>query len=258
MSKVIVITGAGSGLGRNMAIEFAEDGDSVVLLGRTLAKLEVVTERIGERSMAVSCDIGSPDSVRAAFAAIAQRHPKVDVLINNAGLFVPSLIAEASDELILQSIATNLTGPILCARAALGMMGFGGHIINVTSESVEMPFALLALYQSSKAGLERLTAALHAELEPRGIRASFVRAGSMSGEGAQGTNWTPEAAVAFFQECQANGIDLTKHPLSQYRSASRLVRALIDLPADLHAVGLTLHARQSGEPGPVPPLESFG
>ena len=136
MPKVIVITGAGVGLGRALARRFAADGETVVLLGRTLAKVEAAAAEIGERAMAAACDVGSPDSVRAAFAAIATRHPRIDVLINNAALFEPFLIAEASDAQLLDIVGTNLTGPMLCARAAIPMMGRGGHIINVSSESV--------------------------------------------------------------------------------------------------------------------------
>ena len=69
MSKVIVITGAGVGLGRALARRFAADGETVVLLGRTAAKVEAAAQEIGERAMAVACDVASPDSVRAAFAS---------------------------------------------------------------------------------------------------------------------------------------------------------------------------------------------
>src|SRR5690606_31353654 len=75
MSKTIVITGAGVGLGRALARRFAQEGDNVVLLGRTLAKVEAAATEIGDRAMAVQCDVSDPDSVRAAFATIARRHP---------------------------------------------------------------------------------------------------------------------------------------------------------------------------------------
>jgi NAD(P)-dependent dehydrogenase (short-subunit alcohol dehydrogenase family) len=112
LPKVIVITGAGLGLGRALAKRFAADGDSVVLLGRTASKVEAAAAELGERAMAVGCDVSSADAVRAAFARIAERHPRIDVLINNAGIFEPSPIAEASDEHILKIIGTNLIGSI--------------------------------------------------------------------------------------------------------------------------------------------------
>jgi meso-butanediol dehydrogenase/(S,S)-butanediol dehydrogenase/diacetyl reductase len=242
MSKVIAITGAGVGLGRALARRFVADGDRVILLGRTAAKVEAVAAEIGDRAMAVGCDVASPESVRAAFAAIAARHPQIDVLINNAAIFEPFRIVDASDEQILNTLAINLAGPMLCARAAIPMMARGSHIINVTSESVEMVFPHLSVYQSSKAGLERFSTSLFHELEPSGIRVSNVRAGSMFEEGK---TWDvdPQAAMEFHQAATAVGIKLTERPISQFSSVTGIFRTLIDLPADLHAVNISLHAR---------------
>ena len=157
MSKIIAITGAGSGLGRALARRFVADGDTVVLLGRTLSRLEALATELGGATLAIACDVASPDSVRAAFDRIAERHSGIDVLINNAGVYKPALIAEASDSHIAEIINTNFTGAILCARSAIPLLSPGGHIINVGSESVEVPFAQLVVYQASKAGLEGFT-----------------------------------------------------------------------------------------------------
>jgi meso-butanediol dehydrogenase / (S,S)-butanediol dehydrogenase / diacetyl reductase len=243
VAKVIVITGAGVGLGRALARRFAADGESVVLLGRTLAKVEAAAAEIGERAMAVACDVGSPDSVRSAFAAIAARHPRIDVLINNAALFEPFLIAEASDAQLLDIVGTNLTGPMLCARAAIPMMGRGGHIINVSSESVGMVFPHLVVYQSSKAGLERFSEGLHHELEPSGIRVTSVRAGQMF-EPGKVWNIDPAAAVAFQKATAAVGLNLRERPISQFHSITNVFRALLDLPPDVTVQNVRLHARK--------------
>jgi len=242
MSRIIVITGAGVGLGRALARRFAAEGESVVLLGRTAAKVEAAAQEIGERAMAVECNVASPDSVRDAFAAIAERHPHIDVLINNAAVFEPFRIADATDEQIMNTVATNLAGPMLCARSAIPMMNRDGHIINVSSESVDLPFPHLSVYQSSKAGLERFSSCLYRELDPSGIRVSNVRAGSMFEEGK---SWDvdPDAAMQFYQAALAAGINLGERPLSQFTSVTGIFRALIDLPADLHAVNISLHAR---------------
>ncbi|HKU37880.1 MAG TPA: SDR family oxidoreductase, partial [Polyangiales bacterium] len=217
MSKVIVITGAGAGLGRALARRFAGDGEHVVLLGRGGAKVQAVAQELGSRALALECDVSSPDAVRAAFQVIAERHPKIDVLINNAAFYVPFLIAEASDEQILRILGTNLTGPILCARAAIPHMVRGGHIINVSSESVAMKFPHLVLYQTSKAGLERFSEGLQHELEASGIKVTLLRAGSMYEEGKK---WEIEPAVAlrFAQAALAAGINLRERPLSHYTS----------------------------------------
>jgi meso-butanediol dehydrogenase/(S,S)-butanediol dehydrogenase/diacetyl reductase len=242
LSKVIVITGAGVGLGRALARRFAGEGESVVLLGRTAAKVEAVAAEIGARAMAVECDVSLPDSVRAAFAKISARHPRIDVLINNAAVYEPFLVAEATDDQILKTIATNLAGPILCCRAAIPLMGRGGHIINVSSESVELPFAYLSLYQCSKAGLERFSQSLVRELEPNGIRVTNVRAGQMLDEGKT-WNIDPAMGARFMQACLAAGLDLRQRPISHVTSVTNVFRALIDLPQDLHAATITLSAR---------------
>lgn len=245
MSKVIVITGAGVGLGRALARRFADDGETVILLGRTLAKVEAAAAEIGDRATAIGCDVGSPDSVRAAFAAIAERHPHIDVLINNAAIFEPFLVADAKDEQIMGAIATNLAGPMLCARAAIPMMRRGSHIINISSESLDLPFPHLSIYQSTKAGVERFTQSLHRELEPSGIRVSVVRAGAMYEEGK---TWEadPAAQQAFFQAAMAAGLNLMTRPSSQFSSVTQVFRTLIDLPPDVHAVSINLHARSAG------------
>ncbi len=242
MAKVIVITGAGVGLGRALARRFAADGESVVLLGRNADKVQKVASEIGERALALGCDVGVPDSVRAAFARIAERHPRIDVLINNAAVYEPFLIAEASDDQILGNVATNLVGPILCARSAIPMMGKGSHIINVSSESVGMLFPHLVMYQSSKAGLERFSQGLHHELEPKGIRVTTVRAGQMM-EAGKTWNVDPQAAMRFAQAAMAAGVNLRERPISQYTSVTNVFRAVIDLPPDLHTQTVYLHAR---------------
>lgn len=244
MPKTIVITGAGVGLGRALARRFAREGEKVVLLGRTFSKVKDAAEEIGERALAVKCDVSSPDSVRAAFSEIAKTHKTIDVLINNAALFEPFKIVDATDEQILNATATNLAGPMLCCRAATMMMVKGSHIINVTSESVDMPFPHLSVYQSTKAGVERFSKSLSQELEPDGIRVTNIRAGQMFEEGK---NWDvdPEARKAFGMAAIAAGINLLDRPISQFDSVTDVFRAVIDLPADLHVAAMNLHARKA-------------
>jgi NAD(P)-dependent dehydrogenase (short-subunit alcohol dehydrogenase family) len=245
LPKIIVITGAGVGLGRTLARRFAADGDRVVLLGRTASKVEAAAAEIGERALAIGCDVSQPDQVRQAFAQIASRFPKIDVLINNAAFFEPSTVAEASDEHIFRTIGTNLLGAMYCARAAIPMMERGGHIINVSSESIELPFAHLIAYQASKAGLERFSLSLHRELEESGLRVTIVRAGQMMEEGKV---WDvdPQAAMRFAQANFARGLDLRTRPISQFTSLTGVFRTLVDLPPDVHLVNVQMHARTAG------------
>lgn len=226
LSKVIVITGAGTGLGRALARRFVADGDNVVLLGRTLGKLEALAAELGEKSTAVQCDVASAASVRQAFEAIT-RQGSIDVLINNVGIYEKFEIVDATDEQIFGAIGANLIGPILCSRAAIPAMVAGSHIINVSSESVDLPYPQLAIYQSSKAGLERFSRSLYQELEPRGIRVTTVRAGAMFDEAMLGGAALPQGFA-----------------ITDVDNVTGMFRAVIDMPADLTAEMVILHARR--------------
>jgi NAD(P)-dependent dehydrogenase (short-subunit alcohol dehydrogenase family) len=244
VAKTIVITGAGDGLGRALARRFARDGDPVVLLGRTQSKIDAVAAELGTRHLAVQCDIGNPDSVRAAFATIAKSHPKIDVLINNAGIFEPFTIRAVTDEQIRGMIGANLLGPIHCTRAALDLLGPGGHVINVTSESVRVKFPMLWLYEATKAAVEHLSESIGRDLEAEGIRMSVVRAGQMMDETKTGSAWPMEVAMQFHQECAKVGIHLRERPISHYNSITDAFRAVIDSPPDVNLPFVAVSARK--------------
>lgn len=242
MAKKIVITGAGDGLGRALARRFARDGDAVILLGRTLSKVEAVAAELGAGHMAVQCDVGNPVSVRAAFARIGESHPSIDVLINNAGIFEPFSIQEASDEKILAMLHTNLAGPIFCTREGLKLLGRGGHVINVTSESVRVKFPMLWMYEATKTALEHLSESIGRDLEADGIRTTVIRAGQMMDETKTGSSWPADVAMRFFQSCAAAGIHLRDRPISHYNSTTDAFRAVIDSPVDVNIPMLALSA----------------
>lgn len=186
--------------------------------------------------------MSSPETVEQAFALIASQFARIDVLINNAAIYQLFAIADATDEQILASVGTNLTGPMLCVRAALPLMDRGAHIINVTSEGVELPFPLMSVYQATKSGLERFTTAIYRELEPLGVKVSYVRAGAMTEEGKGWKDVEPDVGARFAREMAASG--LAGRGISQYESVTQIFRSLIDLPDDVHALGTVLFGRQ--------------
>lgn len=246
--KVIVITGANGGLGRALAQRFAREGEKVVLMGRTYEKVAEVAAMCEGEAMAVACDVGNPDSVRAAFAEVAKAHAGIDVLINNAGLFQPFTIAEASDAQVMDAILANFAGSVYCARSAIPMMQRGSLIINVSSESVTVPLAHLVMYQSSKAALERFSMGLGEELEDAGIRTCIVRAGQMMGPGMS-TTMDPEAGARFHQANLKRRINLMQRGITMYDSATQVFHDVVNLPQDLHIDIVSMHAR------PRPPAE---
>jgi meso-butanediol dehydrogenase / (S,S)-butanediol dehydrogenase / diacetyl reductase len=243
MGKVIVITGAGDGLGRALARRFAADGETVILLGRTLSKIEAVAAELGAPHLAIECDVSIPDSVRAAFAIIAKHYPKIDVLINNAAIFVPFTLAEVTDEQISAQININLAGPIYCAREALPLLRGSGHIINVSSESTHIKMPMLWLYAGAKTSLELISDMWGDELLADGIRVTVVRAGQMMDETKTGSPWPMDVAMRFMQANAKVGINLMESPRSHYNSVTDAFRAVIDTPADLHMGLVALNGR---------------
>lgn len=237
MAKTIVITGAGSGLGRSLALQFNADGETVFLLGRTLAKLEAVAERAGANAFAVPCDISDPDAVRVAFARIAETHPKIDVLINNAALTDFTTLAEASDAHILQTVGTNLLGNLFCSRSAIAMMDRGGHIINVSSESVEERFPYHVVYQATKGAIETMSSHLQTEVKSSGLRVSVVRPGAMLDEERRGQG-SSEAIQRYIETCAERGLDVINAPVSAFGSIYWVFRSLVDMPDDMHVTNL--------------------
>lgn len=244
MGKTIVITGAGAGLGRAMARRLARDGHRLVLLGRTLGKLDEVAAEIGNGAWAQACDVASADSVKSAFAEIARREPRIDVLIANAAVYEPFMIAEATDEQIAAALDTNLAGTIHCCREALPQMHKGGHVITISSRTVDAPAVMLALYQTSKAGLERFSRTLREEVAERGIRVTVLRAAGMI-EPGMSWNHPLEVLQRFQAERRKRGIDRGENAVSQFASVAELLPWLIDLPGDVDVTELVLEARHA-------------
>lgn len=242
MSKTIVITGAGVGLGRCLAKHFAEQGNRVALLGRTLSKVQSVASEIGDNAIAIGCDVSDPQSVTAAFQQIAEAFTTIDVLINNAAIFEPFMVENATDAQIVNAVTTNLAGPMLCNREAIKLMQAGSQIIHVGSESVDLHLPHLTVYQGTKGGIEVFAKHLQLELEPKGIRVAVVRAGSMYEEGKV---WDVprDNAVAFHGAAMSRGIDLQKKPITQFSSMLSTFDYVVNLPEDLKVGLMTLTAR---------------
>lgn len=242
MGRIIVVTGGGTGLGRAIARRLAEGGDVPILLGRRLEKVEAVAQEIGGGASALACDVSDPDSVDAAFAEIARRHPRIDGLINNAAVYRPFKVKNASNSQIRGSLMTNIAGPVHCARAAIPLLGKGGFIVNIGSETVASRVAMFSLYQASKWGLERFTRALKEELEPKGIRVTLLRACKMYDSDFE---WDvdPEAMRLFAEENAKRGINQRQQPIASFESAAAQVWWVVNLPPDVAVSEVFLEAR---------------
>lgn len=167
MTKIALVTGAGSGIGRQSALALATAGFHVVLTGRRESALNETIELSGtaDKMTAISSDVTQSESVDALFAAIEKEHGRLDVLFNNAGTNVPAMpIDELSVEQWKQVIDVNLTGAFLCARGAFALMRKqdpqGGRIINNGSISAYVPRPGSVPYTVSKHAITGLTRTL--------------------------------------------------------------------------------------------------
>jgi NAD(P)-dependent dehydrogenase (short-subunit alcohol dehydrogenase family) len=208
--KVAVVTGASSGIGVGVARRFLAEGASVVMLARGTQRLETVASELGERALPITADVGDPDSVRAAFARIGERFGKLDVLVNNAGIYKPCAVEKLSDHEIERQIATNFAGPVYTSRAAIPLLraAGGGDIVNTSSESTLNPFPMLSLYVSTKAALEAFGRVLAQELRDDDIRVTTLVQGTAAGVGNGATDWSwePEHAAAAIQLWTERGL----------------------------------------------------
>lgn len=177
----VVITGAGSGIGRAIAARLASDGSRVVLLDIDAAGL-AATQALTtvDRSTTVVVDVSDETAIRAAFARIGRDGP-IDGLVTAAGIVVPGDTATTSLDDWDRTLAVNLTGPWLCTRYALpSFSADGGSIVHIGSTASLVGFAGLAAYVASKGGLAMLTRAMALDLAPRHIRVNCVAPGHVN------------------------------------------------------------------------------
>jgi NAD(P)-dependent dehydrogenase (short-subunit alcohol dehydrogenase family) len=180
--KVVVVTGGSKGLGRAMALGFAEAGADVVVASRKRDVCEEVAGEVrsmGRRALAMECHVGEWDQCATLVDAAVAELGRIDVLVNNAGIapVPPSLLGVTAD-LFDKTIAVNLKGPLRLTALAAERMSPGGAVINISSKASLYPTSFTAVYAAAKAGLNALTKAAAKELGPRGIRVNAIVCGT--------------------------------------------------------------------------------
>jgi NAD(P)-dependent dehydrogenase (short-subunit alcohol dehydrogenase family) len=181
--KIVLVTGAGSGIGKASAIAFSAKGYSVVLAGRHRDKLEQVASACSNETLIVESDVADPESVAHLFKTLNERFERLDVLFNNAGGgSPPRQFDEIPFEEWQRVINVNLTGTFLCTQAAFGIMKEqspkGGRIINNGSISAHVPRPLSAPYTASKHGVTGLTRSTSLDGRPYNIVCSQIDIGN--------------------------------------------------------------------------------
>ena len=181
--KTVLITGASRGIGAAAAREFAAAGANVALAARSHDAIAALAGEIGERALALQCDVARHADVEAAVAATVEKFGAIDILIGNAGVIDPiGALAEADPDEWARAIQINLTGVFHGMRAAIPAMQArgGGTIITVSSGAAHNPLEGWSAYCASKAGAAMLTACADREARSAGLRVMGLSPGTVA------------------------------------------------------------------------------
>jgi NAD(P)-dependent dehydrogenase (short-subunit alcohol dehydrogenase family) len=236
-ARIALVTGAGSGIGRAVAVGLAADGFTVVLAGRRADALAETASLVSMDSMVHPTDVSDVASVDALFEAIDERFGRLDLLFNNAGVGAPAVpLDELSIEQWRRAVDTNLTGSFLCAQRAMGMMKrqdpSGGRIINNGSISAHTPRPNSAPYTATKHAITGLTKSIALDGRAFGITCGQIDIGNAE---------SPMTARMADGVPQPDGTRRPE-PIMDVDDAARAVRYMASLPKGSNLLFLTVMA----------------
>lgn len=222
--RVAVVTGAGRGLGRTMAVALAAAGADVVVSSRTHAEIASIRDEIrglGRRSEAIAADTTRESDGNQLMDQAVSALGSIDILVNNAGINIRKPVLELTPEEYRQVLATNLEGYFLCARAAGRHLVEQGHgkVINVSSIMGSVALPGQAAYASSKGGVEQLTKVLALEWALHGVQVNALAP----------TYFETELTRPLFEDPERNSFISGRTPMGRWGQPHELVGAVIFL-----------------------------
>ena len=178
-NKIVVITGASSGIGKETAIEFAKQGANLVLIGRRQNKLENIANELKKFDVSIltcQCDVSKKDQVETMSKTVLEKFDSIDVLVNNAGFAIYGSVSDLSIDEIESQMETNYFGMIYCIKYFLPMMleKKRGHIVNVASVAASFGLPGIASYCASKFAMLGFSEGLKYELKDTGVGITVV------------------------------------------------------------------------------------
>ena len=238
--RVALVTGAGTGIGRAVALEFLAQGYRVVLAGRRRELLEETRTAAGEdgvRALVMPTDVSDEHAVRDLFDAAQREYGRLDVLFNNAGRGAPAVpIEELSVDVWRDVVNTNLTGMFLCAQAAIRVMKSqtprGGRIINNGSISAHAPRPFSIAYTATKHAVTGLTKSISLDCRPYGIACGQIDIGNAA------TDMTERMAAGILQADGSTKVE----PRMDVAHVAQAVAAMARLPLDANVQFMTIMA----------------
>ncbi|MDA0746857.1 MAG: SDR family NAD(P)-dependent oxidoreductase, partial [bacterium] len=203
-NKIALVTGAGSGIGKAIAIEMAREGAHIAINDLTEQSAEETARRVealGQKALVLPADVSNSAQVNTMVDKTLSTFGKIDILVNNAGTYVPHEggIVNLPDEAWQKTLNVNLNGPFYGCRAVAKNMierKEGGKIINISSVQAEVAHFDASAYQPSKAALVMLTRSLAVELAPYKINVNAIGPGAIASEGLGGIHG-PEIVEAY-------------------------------------------------------------
>jgi NAD(P)-dependent dehydrogenase (short-subunit alcohol dehydrogenase family)/pimeloyl-ACP methyl ester carboxylesterase len=254
--RLVVLTGAGSGIGRATALAFAEQGAEVVLLDRDLPSAERTVELarlLGATAHAYQVDVSDGAAMDALAAKVAAEHGVPDVLVNNAGVGHSGSFLETTEAEWKRVLDVNLWGVIHGCRAFGALMaarGEGGHIVNLASAAAYLPSRMLAAYATSKAGVSMLSDCLRAELAGQGIKVSAIYPGIVNTNITRSTTFSGlDDAEQTAQRRRVSGL-YARRNFPPEKVAAAIVKAVAD---DRPFVPVTVEAKAARVLGRLSP-----
>lgn len=184
--KVAVVTGAGRGVGKAIALAFAREGADVVVVSRTLSEVEKTASQVralGRHALALRVDVSGVQEVENLVKSVLLSFGRIDVLVNSAGILGPiGTLVENDVEQWIGTIRVNLIGTFLCCRAVLPIMvkQGGGKVINLSGGGAAYPQPCFSAYATSKAAVVRLTETLAEEVKGFNIQVNAVAPGALN------------------------------------------------------------------------------
>ena len=238
--KVAMITGAGSGVGRSVALAMMKEGYSVVLAGRRQDALDetiALGASFGAAALAVSTDLANPDAVKNLFAKAKERFGRLDVLFNNAGTNAPPIpIEDLSFEQWQNVLGANLTASFLCTQEAFRIMKDqtprGGRIINNGSVSAQAPRPNSAPYTATKHAITGLTKSTSLDGRKYDIACGQIDIGNAA------TNMTQKMSTGVLQANGTVGVE----PTMDVDNVARAVVFMVSLSLDANVSTITVMA----------------